>query len=65
MRYRAFHNDPKPSSHPLAGHAELSLHDRIRQRAYEIFQQRPGESDLQNWLEAEREILEERRTSHE
>ena len=36
------------------GHVELE--ERIRQRAYEIHQQKGG-TELENWLEAETEIL--------
>jgi hypothetical protein len=42
---------PKPETVPLA--------ERIRQRAYEIYPQRGGQdgSDLEDWLQAEQEIL--------
>ncbi len=36
---------------------EPGLADRIRRRAYELFQTHPDSSELQNWLRAEREIL--------
>ena len=36
---------------------EPELADRIRRRAYELFQNHPDSSELQNWLRAEREIL--------
>jgi len=37
----------------------LPLHDRIRRRAYEIYLQRGQEkgSDIEDWLQAEAEIL--------
>jgi len=37
-------------------HSHLELEDRIRQRAYEIYRQRGG-AELENWLEAEQEVL--------
>ena len=37
----------------------VKLQDRIRQRAYELFQAKPGGSEMQDWLQAEREILHE------
>ena len=36
-----------------------TLQDRIRQRAYELFQAKSGGSEMQDWLQAEREILHE------
>jgi hypothetical protein len=36
--------------------SHLELEERIRQRAYELYQQRGG-NELDNWLEAEREVL--------
>lgn len=36
--------------------SHLELEDRIRERAYEIYHERGGD-ELDNWLEAEREIL--------
>ncbi len=37
---------------------KATLEDQIRQRAYELFQQaKSGGSEMQNWLQAEREIL--------
>jgi hypothetical protein len=38
---------------------EAALQDRIRQRAYELFQAKSGGSDMEDWLQAEREILHE------
>ena len=38
---------------------EARLQDRIRQRAYELFQAKLGNSEMQDWLQAEREILHE------
>jgi len=36
--------------------SHIELEEKIRQRAYEIYRQRGG-PDLDNWLEAEREVL--------
>jgi hypothetical protein len=36
--------------------SHLELEDKIRQRAYEIYRQRGG-TELDNWLEAEQEVL--------
>lgn len=36
--------------------SHLELEERIRRRAHEIYQQRGG-SELDNWLEAEQEVL--------
>ncbi len=41
----------------LAAAQEPGLEDRIRRRAYELFQAHPDSSELQDWLCAEREIL--------
>ena len=41
----------------LATAQQPGLEDRIRLRAYELFLTQPGGSDLQDWLRAEREIL--------
>jgi len=38
---------------------EATLEDRIRQRAYELFQAKSGGSEMQDWLQAEREMLHE------
>jgi hypothetical protein len=38
---------------------DAMLEHRIRQRAYEIYQSRLENPPLRDWLEAEREILEE------
>jgi DUF2934 family protein len=39
--------------------ADTALHDRIKLRAYELYQSRGSVngSDLQDWLQAEREVL--------
>ena len=39
--------------------SHLSLDERIRRRAFEIYRQHPGQEDksIDDWLEAEREIL--------
>jgi hypothetical protein len=34
-----------------------TLHDRIAQRAYELYRQRTTQGALDDWLKAEREIL--------
>jgi hypothetical protein len=49
-------NDPVSESH-------LELEARIRQRAHELYQQRGGEGGdaVEDWLQAEREILGEGR----
>ena len=36
--------------------SHLELEERIRQRAYELYCQRGGD-EMDNWLEAEREVL--------
>ena len=33
------------------------LHDRIAKRAYEIYRQRTSQGALDDWLQAEREVL--------
>ncbi len=38
---------------------EATLQDQIRQRAYELFQTKSGNSEMQDWLQAEREMLHE------
>jgi Protein of unknown function (DUF2934) len=49
------------SSHetPVTGRPNAMLEHRIRQRAYELYQTRVQGSDLQDWLQAEREVLAE------
>ena len=49
--------EKKPST---AGPTE-SIEDLIRQRAYDLYEQRGGEDghDLEDWLNAEAEIIEE------
>jgi outer membrane protein TolC len=37
-----------------------ALHQHIAQRAYEIYERRTRKGALDDWLEAEREILQER-----
>ena len=44
---------------PKTEESEAALQDRIRQRAYELFQSMSGGSAMQDWLRAEREILQE------
>ena len=52
------------STRPVGAAASLDpeLENRIRQRAREIYLQQgvPHRSDLENWLQAEREILQAR-----
>jgi hypothetical protein len=36
--------------------SQLEQEERIRQRAYEIYRERGG-TELENWLEAEQEVL--------
>lgn len=43
---------------PMA-QADAMLEHRIRQYAYELYQIRVHGSDLQDWLQAEREVLHE------
>lgn len=38
---------------------DAMLQDRIRQRAYELYRAREDGSDLQDWLQAEHEVLDE------
>ena len=49
----------QPSS-PLSSLSE-DLHARISMRAFEIYKQRIRQGALDDWLEAEREILKEKR----
>ena len=47
-------------SDTLAAQSHIALDDRIRQRAYQIWEahgQNGEETSLQDWLEAEREVL--------
>jgi hypothetical protein len=37
--------------------SHLDAQERIRQRAEEIFRNRPTGSELEDWLQAEREVL--------
>ncbi|HUY13649.1 MAG TPA: DUF2934 domain-containing protein [Terriglobia bacterium] len=50
---------------PKIEESEATLQDRIRQRAYELFQAKSGSSDMQDWLRAEREILHEMASQNE
>jgi hypothetical protein len=38
---------------------DAMLHHRIQQRAYEIHQNKASNSPLEDWLEAERQVLRE------
>jgi hypothetical protein len=49
----------QPSS-PLPSLSK-DLHERISTRAFEIFEQRTRQGALDDWLQAEREILKEKR----
>jgi hypothetical protein len=44
-----------PGARPIA-QSHVELEERIRQRAYEIHQHKGG-TELENWLEAETEVL--------
>jgi hypothetical protein len=51
----------KPQAAPtesvgVVDHAEV-LHRLIAERAYELFERRTGQGPMDDWLEAEREIL--------
>jgi hypothetical protein len=51
--------EPPRSSEPETGHAPEQLQERIRQRAFELYELR-GEEDghaLDDWLEAESEVI--------
>jgi hypothetical protein len=50
---------------PKIVESEAALLDRIRQRAYELFQSKSGGSAVQDWLRAEREILHEKASQNE
>jgi hypothetical protein len=44
---------------------DAMLEHRIQQRAYEIHQKKANGSPLEDWLEAERQVLREVRYSHD
>lgn len=50
--------EPQRSSEPETGQAPEQLQERIRQRAFELYQLRGEEDghDLDDWLEAESEV---------
>lgn len=64
MGHKQHHHDretthrrgPEPVHLPSAD-PTTALQNRIRIRAYELFQAQSGNSPLENWLRAEREIL--------
>jgi hypothetical protein len=59
MAARAFTTPKKSKERPLSEpESELVIEERIRMRAHEIFLQRNGEhgSDVDDWLQAEREV---------
>ena len=68
MKPRKPRATPKPKRPPSrksparapsnANAKELALFERIAQRAYELYEQRGGQagSELEDWLQAEREI---------
>ena len=45
----------------LASFSSEALHARITTRAWEIYEQRIHQSALDDWLQAEREVLKEKR----
>jgi hypothetical protein len=49
---------PHPKT-PASDTPDAMLEHRIRQRAYEIYEAKLHRSDLQDWLQAEREVLDE------
>ncbi|HYH00309.1 MAG TPA: DUF2934 domain-containing protein [Terriglobales bacterium] len=61
--------EPKSESKPVAATTSavttvttrsVDLQDAIRERAYEIYEQRGGQhgADMEDWIRAEREIIE-------
>lgn len=64
MRHKQNHHDD-PRRHestqgsPMTKEPDAALQDRIRQRAYEMSQAKPGGSETEDWLQAERETLHE------
>lgn len=44
---------------PASDTPDAMLEHRIRQRAYQIYESKLHYSDLQDWLQAEREVLDE------
>lgn len=64
MGHKHHHHDHPDASEPQANGqpapagpaGDITLHARIQQRAYALSQARPGGSDVENWLQAEREI---------
>jgi hypothetical protein len=57
MAARAITTLPKPGKKSVAPE-QLPIEERVRQRAYEIYQQRGGQdgSDMDDWLQAEDEM---------
>jgi len=51
-------NEPRPGVPTVQTSGVLSVQERIRQRAHEIYQARGGATgrELDDWLQAEREI---------
>ena len=49
---------PAPAPAKISSIETLSLEERIRLRAYELYLQRSGQpgSDIEDWLQAEKEI---------
>jgi hypothetical protein len=56
----------RPSTQTTASTAGTVTHEEIAARAYEIFQSRGGEagSDLDDWLRAEQELIEQRSATY-
>jgi len=63
MGHKQHHDDTQQrrsdQKTPKAEEPKATLQDRIRQRAYELFQAQSGGSDTQDWLQAEHEVLHE------
>lgn len=54
---------PKKASAPAIEPTEADIQETIRSRAYQLFEERGGEPghDVEDWLEAEAEVLSNRR----
>jgi hypothetical protein len=52
-------NHPSPETTTSSAEANTELQEQIRARAYELYEQRGGESghELDDWLQAEDEVL--------
>jgi len=52
-------NHPSPETMASSAEANTELQEQIRARAYELYEQRGGESghELDDWLQAEDEVL--------